>query len=86
MGVHPIKLWWLRRRVRGGVRDGTPRAAALANLGAPDRIRIYAEGEVWDYHLGRADGYALDYSTLIRDDLVVASWWTGQGIETSRSV
>jgi hypothetical protein len=73
--VHPIKDWWLKRRVRGGVRDGTARVAVIAKLGEPDRINTCPEGEVWDYHLGRADGYSLDYSTLIRDDAVVASWW-----------
>jgi hypothetical protein len=79
--VHPIKRWWLRRRVRGGVRDGTTRGAVLAQVGTPDRIRTDPEGEVWDYHLGQADGYALDYSALIRDDAVVASWWSDQRID-----
>jgi hypothetical protein len=79
--VHPIKDWWLKRRVRGGVRDGTPRLAIIAKLGKPDRVRAGSEGEVWDYHLGRADGHALGYSTLIRDDVVVASWGSYQRIE-----
>jgi hypothetical protein len=73
--LHPIKVWWLRRRVRGGVRDETPRRAVIAELGEPDRVRTESEGEVWVFDLGQADGYALDYSVLLSDDSVAASWW-----------
>jgi hypothetical protein len=78
--VHPIKDWWLGRRIRGGIRDGTPRGAVLAKLGVPDRVRAEPEGEVLVYDLGQADGYALDYSILVRDDVVVASWRGYRGI------
>src|SRR5262249_34900967 len=29
---------------------------------------------VWGFDLGRADGYALEYEVLLREDVVVASW------------
>jgi hypothetical protein len=79
--VHPIKRWLLRRRVRGGVRDETPRRAVIAKLGEPDHVRTEPEGEVWVFHLGQTDGYALDYSVLLRDDSVAASWWSTRRIE-----
>jgi len=79
--VHPIKAWWLRRRARGGVRDRTPRGAVIAKLGVPDRVRSESEDQVWAFELGQADGYALDYSVLLRDDVVAASWWCYRRIE-----
>jgi hypothetical protein len=79
--VHPIKNWWLQRHVQGGVRDGTPREEVLAKLGAPDGVSDGPEGEVWVFGLGQADGYALDYSVLLRGEVVAASWWGYRRIE-----
>jgi hypothetical protein len=76
VGIHPLKHWWLRRRVRGGVRDGLARDEVFNKLGKPDREDYPDPGDVvWIYHLGKSGGYSFDYSILIRDESAVTSWW-----------
>ena len=77
--MHPLRRWWLKRRVRGGVRNGVSREDAFKKLGTANRDsqdEPYAGDVVWIYELGKGGGYQLDYSVLIRDEKVFASWWT----------
>lgn len=77
--MHPLKLWWLKRRVRGGVRKGVSREDAFKRLGRANRESRddpYAGDVVWTYECGKSGRYRLDYSVLIRDEKIFASWWS----------
>ena len=75
MGVNPIRFWWMKRRVHGGVRDGESEAAVLAHLGPPaERVRT-GDQEVWRYLLGSAGHYDISYEVIMADGHVRASVW-----------
>jgi hypothetical protein len=60
----------------GGVRDGDTVKSVAGKLGRPDRVENGDDGEtVWIWELGNTRGYSADYSVLIRDESVVASWF-----------
>jgi hypothetical protein len=84
--VHPLKFWWLKRRVRGGVCDGDSIESVTKKLGHPDRIESGDEDEkVWIWELGQSRGSSVDYSVLIRGDFVAASWFGSHRLTSSRS-
>lgn len=74
---HALNIWWLKRRMRGGVRDGDSSKSVAEKLGPPDRIENGDAGEtVWIWQLGQSGAYSAEYSVLIRDDSVAASWYS----------
>ena len=76
--MHPLRLWWLKRRVRGGVSNGVAREEVSKKLGRANlesRDDPYVGDLAWTYELGKGGRYRLEYSVLIRDEKVFASWW-----------
>ena len=75
--LNPFAAWRLRRRVKGGVKDGTDAEEVVAQIGEPasktpgDQVGE----EIWSYELGALKGRTYTYSLLMRDRAVAASWW-----------
>jgi hypothetical protein len=75
-GLYSFTRWRFRRRIRGGVADGTSRQGVLAKLGEPQRRRTDEGDDIWTYEVGRTRELDVSYSVLFDGDRVYSSWWT----------
>ena len=75
LGISALRFWWMKRRVRGGVRDGVSESVVLERLGTPAEIVSSDEGLTWRYRLGSAGDYDYSYEVILADGHVRASVW-----------
>ena len=76
--LRPFTRWRFRRRVRGGVPDGSSQQQVLTRLGEPQQRQTTDDGyDVWRYDVGESKGLRFRYSVLFDGDRVYSSSWEG---------
>lgn len=84
--LHPITKWRFRRRLRGGVSDGSTPAEVTEKLGEPTRTRFDEDREIWVYVVGSTRSVVVEYSVCFHGDLVESSWWTEKRLTKDEEV
>ena len=74
-GLHRFTLWRFRRRMRGGVAEGTSRECVLAKLGEPKWRKTDGGHDIWHYEVGHTRKLEVSYIVLFEGDRVSSSWW-----------